>query len=130
VGFGEGILIPGIVVADGGARLLMRALGRSLSDYGVTDGLPDPEITLYCGNTPVAGNDDWRCSDAITEMTPFGETAAGRIATATTAAGALPLRSDKDSALVVTLPPGNYTLHVRSHRPWQTGVVIAEVFLM
>jgi hypothetical protein len=126
---GEGILIPGIVVADGGARLLMRALGQSLAEYGVMDGLPDPEIILYRGNTPIAGNDDWRYGDAITRSMS-AETAAASVARATTAVGAPPLKSQKDAALAVTLPPGNYTLHVRSRNPWQTGVVVAEVYLM
>ena len=51
--------------------------------------------------------------------------------TATTAAGAPALTDDsQDAALLLTLPPGPYTLHVSSRRAGEAGVVLAEVFLL
>ncbi|MCX6956056.1 MAG: hypothetical protein NTV51_28295 [Verrucomicrobia bacterium] len=129
IGAGDRILIPGIVVADGSARLLVRALGPQLRQYGITDALPDPEITLYAADgTPVAYGDNWSADSATAAA---GATLPPSVLQAAQLAGAAPLISaSKDAALVVTLPRGSYTLHVRSRDPQQTGVVVAEVFLL
>ncbi|HEY1110196.1 MAG TPA: hypothetical protein VGE76_16210, partial [Opitutaceae bacterium] len=125
LGTHDQILIPGIVVTQGSARLLVRALGPALKRFGVTDALPDPELALYAGDTLIAANDDWYSATA---------SAAGSVPALTQAiqaAGASPFESSSlDAALVVTVPPGNYTLHVRSQNPRQSGAVVAEVFLL
>ena len=133
IGAGDEILIPGIVVTKDNARLFVRALGPALSASGITDYLPDPEITLYRGDTPVAYNDNWILTAADLEPTSVDAPTLGQ-PSATQAAklvGAQNIRfSSKDAALVATLPPGNYTLHVRSRDPRQTGIAVAEVYLM
>ena len=126
LGPNDEVLIPGIVVTQGAARLLVRALGPALTRLGVTNALPDPEVTLYAGDTPVASNDDWSTSPS----TPAASYAA-TVNQAIQLAGASPFNgSSKDAALVATVPPGSYTLHVRSWNPRQGGVVVAEVFLL
>jgi len=132
IGLGDEILIPGIVVSEGSARLLVRALGPTLAQFGITDALPDPEITIYAGDLPVAYNNDWSAGPFVpTAGAGSGPTAPPSVVQAAQLVGAAPLnRSAKDAALVATLPPGSYTLHVRSRQPQQTGVAVAEVFLL
>jgi hypothetical protein len=94
-------LIAGFVV-DGPdtKRLLVRAVGPGLTAYGVTGVLADPVLTLYQGNTVIATNDDWY-SDPSARVP---------LQTAAQQTGAFALdSSSKDSALLVTLPPGIYT---------------------
>lgn len=132
IGLGDQILIPGIVVTEGSARLLVRGLGPALRQHGITDALLDPEITLYAGSTPIAYNNDWSIPAAVPLPAASGGAAnPPSVSQAAQLAGAAPLASgSRDAALVVTLPPGSYTLHVRSRQPQQTGVAIAEVFLL
>ncbi|MBI5766776.1 MAG: serpin family protein [Verrucomicrobia bacterium] len=115
---GDGLIVIGFVVAgEGNATLLLRAAGPSLAPFGVTGLLADPRIELYSGGTLVASNDDWSAGDATT---------VARVRDAATAAGAFALTSASDAALLVTLPAGNYTLHVRGAGA-QSGVALAEI---
>lgn len=119
------ILIPGIVVTQGSARLLVRALGPALARLGVADALPDPEIALYSGDTLIAANDDWYSATASISNSYALVHSASQLAGASLFAG-----SSRDAAMVVTVPAGSYTLHVRSQNPKQSGAVVAEVFLL
>lgn len=119
------ILIPGIVVTQGSARLLVRALGPALARLGVADALPDPEIALYSGDTLIAANDDWYSATASISNSYALVHSVSQLAGASLFAG-----SSRDAAMVVTVPAGSYTLHVRSQNPKQSGAVVAEVFLL
>jgi hypothetical protein len=45
---------------DDGAQVLIRALGPSLAQFGVTDVLADPTLELHNANgDPAASNDSW-----------------------------------------------------------------------
>lgn len=63
-GTGENILIPGFVTGgQGSAYFLFRAVGPGLAQFGVTDYLPDPSITVMSagdGSFIEAENDDWQ----------------------------------------------------------------------
>ncbi|MBM3854081.1 MAG: hypothetical protein FJ399_13160, partial [Verrucomicrobia bacterium] len=60
VGTGAGALIPGFVVSGAGqVRLLVRAVGPSLANFGVAGALADPELTLFNGSSAIAANDNW-----------------------------------------------------------------------
>ena len=118
---GSDTLIVGFVVAGKGpARLLLRGVGMALTAYGVTTALSDPRITLFQGSTAIAANDDWS-SDAgrIAEI----EAAAQKVG-----AFALP-RGGKDAALLLSLYPGAYTVHVAGP-DGASGVALAEVYLV
>jgi hypothetical protein len=118
VGTGDNVLIPSFVIAgDGTITLLVRAVGPQLAAYGVTDALADPQIAVYSGSNAVATNDNW--SDNAN---------AAEIATIADHSGAFPLPAgSKDSAVLVTLPAGVYTVLV-SGVGATTGTALAEVY--
>ena len=113
---GSDLLIVGFVIGGDTPRtLLIRAVGPTLASKGVTFVLPDPQLQLYSGSTRIRENDDW-AADAVAN------------ATAAAQVGAFPLPLDsKDSALLVTLPPGAYTAQV-SDVNGATGVALVELY--
>jgi hypothetical protein len=116
VGTGDDVLILGFVLE--GARsstLLIRALGPNLALQGVSGFLVNPRLSLFRGNTKIGENDDWGGSSALKQ--------------ASTVVGAFPVQSDtsKDAALLVTLEPGVYTIHVSGVNA-TLGVALAEIF--
>ena len=115
VGTGAAVLIPGFTVSGTGSlRLLVRAVGPTLGNFGVNDVLADPTITLYSGSTALATNDNWATADAAT-MTAVG-------------AFALPAGS-KDAVIVATLPAGAYTAVV-SGVGSTTGTALVELYVV
>ena len=115
---GDNVMIGGFIVGGGGdsARVLVRALGPSLTGFGVAGALGDPTLELHDGNgTTIATNDNWRTR-------PDGSSQQAQIE-----ATAIPPTNDLESALVQTLPPGNYTAIVRGKNN-TTGVGLVEVY--
>ncbi|MBL9206452.1 MAG: N-acetylmuramoyl-L-alanine amidase [Opitutaceae bacterium] len=114
VGTGADILITGFVVAGAGSqRLLIRAVGPSLTALGVPNALANPRLEVLDGATRIDENDDW----------------APALATAFAQVGAFALPAgSRDSALVVTLPAGrSYTAQV-SGVDNTTGEALVEVY--
>jgi CotH protein/lamin tail-like protein len=116
---GAGMLIGGFVV-QGSAykRMLIRAVGPTLTTFGVNNVLADPVLTVYSGQTVVASNDNWAAlpSDAAT------------ITAATTTLGAFAMPTDsKDAALLITLAPGAYTVEVAGKNGGE-GVALLEIY--
>ena len=97
---GSGTLIAGFVVSGSSARtVLVRAVGPALRTFGVTGALADPQLTLYRDSTVVAANDNWY--DAPNALA---------ISAAAAQVGAFRLPpASADAAVLITLPPGNYT---------------------
>ncbi|MGY8718790.1 MAG: hypothetical protein ACKVI3_13550, partial [Verrucomicrobiia bacterium] len=59
VGTGDNVLIPGIVVAgDSAQTFLIRAVGPTLADFGVTGPLTDPVLEVLSGQSVLANNDN------------------------------------------------------------------------
>ena len=117
VGEGGDILIAGFI-RQGVGELLLRGVGPDLAQYGITNYLTDPVISLHklsTGSTIVA-NDDW------------GQIV-GAISDKNARAGAVPFpQGSKDSAAYVVLGSGGYTLHVSGAQPGEKGVALVEVF--
>jgi hypothetical protein len=116
---GNGILIAGFVI-DGNTpkTVLIRAVGPTLSEFGVSGVLSDPEITVFADSTQIASNSNWEA----------GTSTAAQIASASAQVGAFALQpGSKDAALLLTLPPGSYTVEVTSVSG-DTGVVLIEVY--
>lgn len=97
-------LIVGLIIGGSVPKpILIRAVGPTLANYGVTDALSNPTLTLYHDGVVLKQNDDWDSS------------AAAGVNAATQAIRAFPLASGgRDAALMVELPPGAYTAHVNS----------------
>jgi hypothetical protein len=109
---GDSVMIGGFIIGgDQPTRLIVRAIGPSLARAGVSGAVGDTTLDLHDGNGAlVASNDDWR-SDQQEEI----------------AATSIPPTDDHESAIVVTLQPGNYTAVVRG-KDGTTGVALVEVY--
>ena len=114
-GTGAEVLTAGFVIGPGpDKQVVIRAIGPTLSAFGLSGLLADPFLTLINASTQatVATNDNWRAADAATMA------AAG--------AFALPANS-KDAVIIATLAPGAYTAQI-SGVGGTTGLTIAEVY--
>jgi hypothetical protein len=91
---------------------VVRALGPTLTQFGVTGVLADPFLELRDGNgNLVEANNDWQQSPEAATIT---------------AAGKAPSNA-KESAIARTLNPGNYTALVRGVGG-TTGTALVEVY--
>lgn len=110
---GDNVLIGGMI-ATGTAdkKVIIRAIGPTLLDFGLPDALQNPTLELFKGDTLVASNDDWRNSDQE-----------GEIASSGLAPG-----KDAEAAIIATLTPNqNYTAIVRG-KDGATGIGVVEVY--
>jgi len=100
-----------IITGTAPKRLLIRALGPSLAQFGLSNLLADPTITLNgpAGFTPIT-NDNWPSSQRA-------EIEASGLAPA----------NESESAIVATLSPGNYTA-VLSGANGGIGTGILEIY--
>lgn len=107
----DNVLIGGFII--GGidpAKVLVRAIGPSLAQFGVNAPLLDPLLEIHDANGAALGNDDWRSTqEAEIEATT------------------IPPSNDHESAVLATLTPGQYTAIVRGKNE-ATGVALVEVY--
>ena len=114
---GDNVMIGGLIVGGGSggglSRVIVRALGPSVPVAGA---LGNPTLELHDGSgTLIASNDNWKTR-------PDGSSQQAEIE----ATGIQPT-NDLESALVRTLPPGNYTAIVRGMNS-ATGVGLVETY--
>ena len=114
------MVTPGFVVREVPTKLLIRAVGPRLGDFGV-DYLPNPRMTIFDASQNVVRTiDDWESDNPVSELSD--------LMTATASAGAFPLEQDTASAAtLVTLDPGVYTVQVDSADEG-VGDVLVEVY--
>ncbi|MFL6583249.1 MAG: hypothetical protein ACJ8KU_01885 [Chthoniobacterales bacterium] len=112
VGTGENQAIGGFIVSGSSAkRVLVRAIGPSLAQAGVSGALLDPVLELHAADGSLIGaNDNWRDPDA-----------------AAIAASGIPPNDDRESAIIATVAPGNYTAVV-SGKSGSTGIGLVEAY--
>ncbi|MBA2430605.1 MAG: hypothetical protein H0V56_00640 [Chthoniobacterales bacterium] len=113
VGTGDNLMIGGFILGGGSANanILVRALGPSLTQAGITGAMSDPTLELRDSNGAIVrANNDWK------------ETQQAAIA-----ATGIPPQNDLEAALLATLPPGAYTALVRG-TAGSTGVALVEIF--
>jgi len=111
--------IGGFVIEGPSSRtVLIRGDGPALSLFGVPSALPDPVLTVYnSSGAVIATNSGW---------TTNGNPAA--ISTAAVVAGAFALpNTGNDSALLLTLPPGAYTVQITSAKG-NSGTALFEAY--
>jgi hypothetical protein len=110
----DNVMIGGFIVGpidSGLADVLIRAIGPSLSDFGIDHPLLDPLLELHDVNgATIATNDNWKESQQ-TEIEATG----------------IPPTEDSESALIQTLATGNYTAIVRGMGN-TTGVALVEIY--
>lgn len=98
---------------SGSVRAVVRAIGPSLAPFGITNALPDTTLQLRDQNGAIVReNDDWQ-SDQKAELE------------ATSLQPSDPL----EAAVVVTIPPGEYTAQVRG-KPETTGTGVVQVYFL
>ena len=110
---GTNVMIGGFILGgeSGNANVVVRALGPSLTAFGVTGALADPTLELQDGNGAlVQSNDNWK----ETQQTEIEATG-------------LQPTNDLESAVFETLAPGAYTAIVTGKGDL-TGVGLVEVY--
>ena len=107
-------LITGFVIGGSAPkRVLLRATGPALTSFGVTGTLPNPRLQLYDGKGKlILENDDWSGAETVEASTRVGAFAL--------------VAGSKDAALVTTLAPDAYTMHVVDNTG--AGVGLAEIY--
>ena len=108
---GDDVMIGGVIVlGDGGANLVVRAIGPSLP---VPNALLDPTLEIYNQSGMLMFSDDNWMDDPTQKA-------------AIEAAGLAPT-DPRESAIIATFDPGNYTAIVRGANG-TTGDALVEVF--
>jgi plastocyanin/acyl CoA:acetate/3-ketoacid CoA transferase alpha subunit len=109
---GENVMIGGFIITGNAAKkVVVRGLGPSLQQAGLTDLLADPVLDLRASaGSLIASNDNWK------------DTQQAEIQ----ATGVAP-QNDLESAIVASLNPGGYTATV-SGKAATAGVGLVEVY--
>ena len=110
VATGENVLIGGFIIAGSAPKkVIIRALGPSLTAKGVAGALADPVLELHRPDGSVTSNDSWKENQAAVE----GST--------------IPPERDEEAAIVATLEAGAYTAIVKG-KDNTSGVGLVEVY--
>ncbi|MGI8955455.1 MAG: plastocyanin/azurin family copper-binding protein [Chthoniobacterales bacterium] len=107
------VMIGGFILggSNGDANVLIRAVGPSLTQFGVADALADPSLELHDGNGAlIQSNDNWK----DTQQSEIEATK-------------LQPQNDLESAIFATLAPAAYTAIVVG-KGGLTGVALVEVY--
>jgi len=109
---GDNVGIGGFIIAGSAPKhLLLRAIGPSLTTFGVPNVLADPMMELHGpGGFVTMNNDNWR------------ETQEAEIV-----ATGIPPTHDSESAIMVTLAPGAYTAILRG-KDNTMGAALVEIY--
>jgi hypothetical protein len=110
-------LIGGFAITGTSARpVLIRAVGPSLSIFGVTNYLKKPQLIVYDKySNPIASNTGWKNDATLTA--------------AAVKTGAFPLISGStDSAILLTLNPGTYSVQVADAGDGSGGNALVEIY--
>jgi hypothetical protein len=112
----DNVMIAGLIAGPGNGtslKVLVRALGPTLSDFGVPGALTNPTLDLVnSSGTVIRSNDNWKDDP--------------QQRAAIEAAGLAPSH-DEEAALVETVAPGAYTAVVRGSGR-ATGVGLVEAY--
>ena len=111
VGLGDDAMIGGFVITGSDPkRVVIRAIGPSLSNAGVVNALANPVLEVFDSTgTSIARNDDWTQNRAQLEAT------------------GVPPRDEREAAVVHTFAPGAYTAVARG-KDAEAGVGLVEAY--
>ena len=115
---GDKLMIAGFIVQNGPVRAVIRAIGPSLSAFGISNALPDTTLQLRDQNGAiVVENDDWKVrTDGSSQQAELEATG-------------LQPTNDLEAAVLITLQPGQYTAQVRG-KPESTGIGVVQVYFL
>ncbi len=114
VGTADNVMIGGFIIAgDGALRIVVRAIGPTLANFGINGALPDPVVVLRNEQGDILdANDNWQSHAGAAEIQRNG----------------LQPNDPRESALITTLSAGNYTATVSGTGSNQTGVGLVEIY--
>ena len=112
VGIGENVLIAGFHIAGSGTKqVVLRALGPTLAQFGVTNAMQDPTLELRnSSGSLIAFNDNW-------QQAPNSQSIPANLRPP----------NGLESAILSNLSPGSYTAIVRGLNSG-TGTALVEVY--
>jgi hypothetical protein len=118
---GDSVMIGGFIVQGTGTkRVIIRAIGPELTQYGITNALANPKLELHnAAGALIGSNDNW-------QTTIVGGIISGNQVSAIQNSGHAPTEAS-ESAIIATLQPGNYTAIVRGVNN-TVGVALVEVY--
>jgi cyclophilin family peptidyl-prolyl cis-trans isomerase len=112
VGTGNNVMIGGVIIT-GQKTLLVRALGPTLTQFGVANALHDPALELRnAQGTLVDSNDNWQSSPQKAQIQ---------------ASGFAP-PDPAEPAVLANLATGNYTAVIQGVGSAPTGVALVEIY--
>ncbi|MGH8162749.1 MAG: hypothetical protein ACREP1_00270, partial [Rhodanobacteraceae bacterium] len=115
VGTRDNVLIGGLIIGAGGGgftSVIVRGLGPSLMDAGITDALADPVLELHdADGNVIDSNDNWMDDRNMQTISD----------------DKLAPTNDNEAALYEILPPGHYTA-ILSGAGGSTGVGLVESY--
>ncbi len=113
VGSGDDALIGGFIVGDlDNSSVIIRAIGPSLSAFGVSNALADPTLTVFDQNgTAIASNDNWNDDAYAADIQKNG----------------LAPTNASEAALSLYLPAGTYSAVVQGVSG-ESGTGLIEVY--
>lgn len=120
-------LTPGFVMRGSGTkRLVLRAVGPTLTSFQVPGALADPRMDVIPlgGSNPILSNDDWQTA-------PAADVSALVTTSQAVGAFALPPGGSKDSAALAALQvtnSGGYTVRITPTGSATGGVALAEIY--
>jgi len=108
---GEKVMIAGFVIRGTTSRtVIVRALGTTLAQFGLTNLVQNPKLTIYDSTSkPIDTNDDWASDPSFGTVLKWGEAPV----------------DGREAAMAVTLAPGAYT--VIADNNGKEGVGLIEV---
>jgi len=115
----SGVLSAGFVIGGNSSiQVLIRASGPTLASapYNVSGTIPDPKVTVYNSSSVV-----------LAENTSWGGSTIISAANAATGAFQFLNSTSKDSAVILSLLPGAYTVQATS-KSGTSGVVLIEIY--
>jgi N-acetylneuraminic acid mutarotase len=118
---GDNAMIGGFIVVTQPTTVIIRAIGPSLTQFGVPDALANPQLELHDANNLIGQNDDWQTTQigGIITSDQVAQIQASQLAPSSAA----------ESAIIATLQPGNYTAIVRGVNT-TTGNALVEVYAL
>jgi hypothetical protein len=112
VGIGDDVMIGGFILSENEpTQVLVRAVGPSLAQAGISNPLQDPVLELHGPNGDlIFSNDNWR----DTQEADINATG-------------IPPTDNRESAILATLEPAAYTAIVRGKNE-TTGIALVEIY--
>jgi hypothetical protein len=108
---GDNAMIGGLILTGGSTKVIVRAIGPSLQNAGISNALQDPTLDLINGNgASVASNDNWQEAPNTNEI-PNGFSPS----------------DPRESVIVTTISAGNYTAIVRGKNN-TVGIAVVEAY--